>query len=143
MSVATSCSPGISHKTTAMSTCSVSYPNAFKQEDTNIYSPHVAGEKVKQLLAHLRITNYFLRESCWDVYVSDAGSVSSICRRYRNLCHVSIFLNNQLAKTCEFRYPVKGLFYVAFYTIVAISGQREARSRDYVLLLSNDFKGYL
>ena len=36
------------------------------------------------------------------------------------------------------------LLYVAFsYTIMAISRQNEARSRDYVLLLWNDFKVFL
>ena len=40
---------------------------------------------------------------------------------------------------CRGQLVVRGiLFYVAFCTIMAISRQKEARSRDYVLLLLND-----
>ena len=35
------------------------------------------------------------------------------------------------------------MLYLAFWTIMAISRRKKARSRDYALLVSNDFNGSL
>ena len=67
------------------------------------------------------------------------------------LVQLSLYVHKGGLEPHSFYFPPPGnalsdwviLLHVAFCTIVAISRQKETRSRDYTLLLSNDFTGSL